>query len=150
WEGDDETRRRVRDLLAELGTEVGAARQAAGEAEKDRRMAESLARLRTWKGKMVVGVIEFTRLDPHYARAGREYGMDVERLTPAGGARRGRQRRIRVELAAALGDWAIAVGRVVGEKSLARGRQVLEAARDGDPDTWRQRLRDALLRREVD
>src|SRR5262249_15463545 len=78
-----------------------------------------------------------------YAAAFRDYGIDVESLDAAEAAERIGARAIRVELAAALDDWARIRRPQQGRKS---GRDLLAVARAADPDPSRAALRDALLR----
>jgi serine/threonine protein kinase/tetratricopeptide (TPR) repeat protein len=77
-----------------------------------------------------------------YARAFREYGVDVEELDPTDVGARLRARDIRVELAAALDGWAA----VLQGQGNGRWRALLAAARVADPDPFRQRVRDAARR----
>jgi serine/threonine-protein kinase len=148
-EEDEESRRRVRDLLAELNREIAAARQAAEDAHKDRLMVERLAGLRTWKGKLIAEVVEFVDHDRAYASAFRDYGIDVQHLPPAEAARRMHQRPIRIELAAALDDWSLVSGKA-REKDPWLRQRLLEVARDADADLWRVQLRTALLKDDRD
>src|SRR5262249_51038820 len=94
------------------------------------------------------GHFDSTRADPSYAAAFREYGLDVDRLTPAEAAARIRERPrpIRDQLAAALDDWA-AIRRAKGNNT--GSQRLLEIARRADPDRRRNRLRDALAQKRV-
>ena len=83
--------------------------------------------------------------DPAYEQAFREYGIDVTRLDPSEGGARIRARSIRVELAAALDDWAL-VCRRTRKKEDSTWKDLLAAARVADPDDWRNQVRDALER----
>jgi serine/threonine protein kinase/tetratricopeptide (TPR) repeat protein len=85
---------------------------------------------------------DFTDVDRAYARAFRDYGIDVEDLEPAEAAQRIRARSIPVELAAALDDWARASWASRGRRD-GCWRNLLAIARLADPDLWRDRLRDA-------
>jgi serine/threonine protein kinase/tetratricopeptide (TPR) repeat protein len=78
---------------------------------------------------------------PAYAGAFRDYGIDVETLAREEAATRIRARSIWVQLAAALDDWAR-----VGDFQGRAGK--LEIARAADPDPTRDRLRDALERKD--
>jgi tetratricopeptide (TPR) repeat protein len=79
-------------------------------------------------------------LDDEYARAFREYGIDVAALPVEEVAERIRSRSIRLELARALDFWSRArrAGGAAGWQSL------LDLAKAVDPDPWRNQLRDAL------
>jgi tetratricopeptide (TPR) repeat protein len=90
--------------------------------------------------------------DPAYARAFREYGIDVEMLGITEVAARVRQRVIGVHLAVALDDWALARQKQGGanqpppNKKGLTWKQLLQVAKAADPDPWRGRLRDGLER----
>jgi serine/threonine protein kinase/Flp pilus assembly protein TadD len=86
--------------------------------------------------------------DPAYAQAFRDYGVDVMALSAEEAAGRIRARGICVELAAALDDWA-AVCRGTRDKADTTWKDLLGLARAADPDDLRNRLRDALERRDA-
>jgi hypothetical protein len=78
--------------------------------------------------------------DPAYAQAFRDYDIDVEMLGVQEAAAWIRQRPITVYLAAALDDRALA-----REKAgRANWEQLLDVAREADPDRWRDCFRKAL------
>jgi serine/threonine-protein kinase len=112
-----------------------------------------------------------------YAKAFREYGIDVEALEPREVAAGIRARTIRVELALALDEWAnnrrgynqtytprlasshssqiaaavTSAPGLVWSHSTDRSnfeRKLVAVARAADPDPWRNRLRDAIERNE--
>jgi serine/threonine protein kinase/tetratricopeptide (TPR) repeat protein len=78
--------------------------------------------------------------DLAYARAFRDYGIDVDALGVPEAAALIRARAIRLHLAAALDDWSKV--RSANEKS--DWKRLLAVAREADPDPWRCALRDAL------
>jgi serine/threonine protein kinase/tetratricopeptide (TPR) repeat protein len=84
--------------------------------------------------------------DREYAEAFREHGIDVEKLSPAQAAETIRSRAgITVALAVALDDWAYVRscrGDMAGDAALT------EVALAADPDPFRRRLREAVLRRQ--
>jgi tetratricopeptide (TPR) repeat protein len=80
-----------------------------------------------------------------YARAFREYDIDLESLPVAEAAERIRARNIRVELVRALDIWAAFYRRRRLQGS-PDWKRLLEVARAADPDRWRNQLRDALDR----
>jgi tetratricopeptide (TPR) repeat protein/tRNA A-37 threonylcarbamoyl transferase component Bud32 len=85
-----------------------------------------------------------------YARAFREFGIDIEALGEAGAAARVRARSIRVELALALDHWANRRRRLMRPGDPVRDpRPLVAVARAADPDLWRDRLRDALEGRDA-
>jgi tetratricopeptide (TPR) repeat protein len=81
--------------------------------------------------------------DLDYARAFREYGIDVDRLGAAAAVERIRARGIRVELAGALDRWAL-VRRRTRPRNAPPWKKLLAVARRADPDPWRNRFRAAL------
>jgi serine/threonine protein kinase/Flp pilus assembly protein TadD len=83
--------------------------------------------------------------DPDYAHAFREYGIDVETLGVEEAAEQLRPRRIAVELAAALDDWASIRKDTRGSRDPS-WKNLLGVARAADPDVMRDRVRDALQR----
>jgi tetratricopeptide (TPR) repeat protein len=91
--------------------------------------------------------------DPAYAKAFREYGIDVEALGALEAATQIPQRAIGMHLAAALGAWAMArrfrekMRRTNENQSNQEGiswKNLLQVAQAADPDTWRGSLREAL------
>src|SRR5262249_58235465 len=83
-----------------------------------------------------------------YARAFREFGIDVETLEPEEAATRIRARTIRVELALALDQWADRRKKVQGADAPG-WRRLVGLARAADPDALRNRVRDALASRDA-
>jgi tetratricopeptide (TPR) repeat protein len=77
--------------------------------------------------------------DQAYAEAFRDYGVDVLTLDPAEAGDRLQEKSVRVELAAALDDWA-----VVRKGPGISSKELLAIARSADPDEWRNQLRDAM------
>jgi tetratricopeptide (TPR) repeat protein len=85
-----------------------------------------------------------------YARAFREFDIDLEALGTVGAAARVRGRSIPVELALALDHWANRRRRLKSRGDSTRDpRPMVAVARAADPDPWRDRLRDALEGRDV-
>ena len=88
-----------------------------------------------------------SKLD-EYPKAFRDYGIDVEALTPEEAAARIAARPIRVDLAVALDRWVIYVFNwgdakgLEGEKGVAFRARLRQIARLADPDPLRNRLRD--------
>jgi tetratricopeptide (TPR) repeat protein len=130
--GDPQTRRQVRDLLAELQTE-----------EADRRMGECLDNIRLQTVELKEGKFDHARADKEYAAAFHTYDIDIERLTPEEAAARLRDRTIKVQLAAALDHWAW-VRRKTQKGDAADRQRLIAIARQVDPESWRNKLRDAL------
>jgi tetratricopeptide (TPR) repeat protein len=129
---DEESVQRVRALLAELR-----------EGERDRRMLARLEEVRLTGTAVKDDKFDVTAMGAEYAAAFREYGLDLGHLSDTEAAERLRARSIRMELAAALDDWATVTPR-------AKGRARLQAlARIADPDDDRNRLREALAKEDV-
>jgi serine/threonine protein kinase/tetratricopeptide (TPR) repeat protein len=78
-----------------------------------------------------------------YASAFRDYGVDLDVLSPAEAAQRIKARTIRLMLVQGLDFWSM--NSDAGGNSRGLDRKELRAiAQAADPDPWRQRLRDAL------
>jgi serine/threonine protein kinase/Flp pilus assembly protein TadD len=83
--------------------------------------------------------------DQAYARAFREYGIDVDALDPAEAAGRIRAKGVRAELAAALDGWAL-VRRSSRPEGDGGWKRLLAVARTADPGGASDRVRLALER----
>jgi serine/threonine-protein kinase len=83
--------------------------------------------------------------DADYARAFRNYGIDVTALPAAEAAERIRARPIRRELARGLDFWS-SMRRRAGTKTPPDWKELLDLAREADRDPWRNQVRDALAR----
>lgn len=134
-ESKPDQRRQVRDLLAAIAGEHVEAEAA----EEDRRMVERLARIHV----DMTFHLNRAREDAQYAAAFRDYGIDVDALSPAEAGARIAARPIAIELAAALDHWAFSRRRTKPRR-LDEARHLADVARAADPDPWRDRLRDAL------
>jgi serine/threonine protein kinase/Flp pilus assembly protein TadD len=115
------------------------------ELRKDLEMVQRLEQIRL---RLPVDEVEVSsdwkRQDVLYARAFREYGIDVEALEPAEAARRVRAASIRLELTAALDHWAYL--RESPPAADTSWKRLIAVAREADPDAWRNQVRDALER----
>jgi serine/threonine-protein kinase len=124
-------RRQVQELLADL--------QMLGKLEQ--------ARLEGAAVRQRNSSFDSARTDAKYAEAFREYGIEVQALLPPTAAREIKGRNIRVELAAALDDWARARRATLRHQGLEQAdttwKHFLAVARAADPDPWRNRFRDA-------
>jgi serine/threonine protein kinase/Flp pilus assembly protein TadD len=114
----------------------------------DLKMVKRLEEIRLQKAPAKEVHFDTAQADPAYAQAFRDYGIDVAALGAAEAAGRIRARGIRVELAAALDDWAD-VCRKTRDKADTTWKDLLGLARAADSDDLRNRLRDALERRDV-
>jgi tetratricopeptide (TPR) repeat protein len=117
-----------------------------GKLQADRVMLETLQEIRLTQSDIKDGNFDVAGSDTAYARAFREYGIDVTALEPEKAAALVRGREIAVHLAAGLDDWAMAVWRVDKAKSM----RLLGVARAADPDAWRTSLREALTSEDAE
>jgi eukaryotic-like serine/threonine-protein kinase len=85
--------------------------------------------------------------DAEFARAFRDFGIDVEALAPAEVAAQISHRSVRAALIKALDDWAPLRKRARGDND-PLWKKLVEIARQADPDPWRTRCREALLRHD--
>jgi serine/threonine protein kinase/cytochrome c-type biogenesis protein CcmH/NrfG len=87
--------------------------------------------------------LDYADTDGEYARAFREYGIDIDALPPQEASRRVAGRAICQELVAALDNWVTcrALGRRRGDVD-----GLIAVARAADPDELRNRLRDLYYR----
>jgi serine/threonine-protein kinase len=132
-EDDDPLRQEVRALVGELEQEAG-----------DRRMIATLEEVRLKQAQTRGRRFADETADPAYAAAFRRYGIDVQKLPVEEAAARIRARPIREQLAAALDDWVLMLRRLrAGE---GRWRRLLRVARRADPDRWRNRFRQEMVR----
>jgi serine/threonine protein kinase/Flp pilus assembly protein TadD len=115
---------------------------------EDLKMVDRLEQIRLQTAAVKDGHFDAAQADPAYAQAFRAYGIDVTALSAEEAGRHIRARGIRVELAAALDDWA-AVCRVTRDKGEGTWKEMLALARAVDPDEIRNRLRDARERSDV-
>jgi serine/threonine-protein kinase len=142
--------KRAEELLSDIG---GAMFERARELRRDFEMVLRLERI-TLDLQSLPGnptLFDFFQPDSDYAQAFREFGIDVESLAPADAAARIGRRGIALELAVALDAWAEArryaeFGR--GDATSRTWRKLLAVALLADPDPWRVRVREALLKRD--
>jgi tetratricopeptide (TPR) repeat protein len=85
--------------------------------------------------------------DAEFARAFGDFGIDVDALAPAEAAARITRLRIRPALVKALGEWASMRRRARGANDPG-WKRLIDIARRADPDPWRNRCREGLLRRD--
>jgi probable HAF family extracellular repeat protein len=83
--------------------------------------------------------------DRLYPEAFRDYGIDVETLSPDAVASKMPEGPVREELIAALDDW-MRIRRGMPRKDDSDWKRLLVAARAADPDPWRNQVRDAWER----
>ena len=83
--------------------------------------------------------------DRLYPEVFRDYGIDVETLSPDVVASKMPAGPVREELIAALDDW-MRIRRGMHNKDHSDWKRLLAAARAADPDPWRNQVREAWLR----
>lgn len=96
--------------------------------------------------------VDLTRMDAIYQRLFEKFELKVEGMEPEKAAEAIKARSVSVELAAALGDWAMA-RRIIWNKGGQRDtpdswKHLLAVARAADPDPTRNRIRDTLAELE--
>ncbi len=109
----------------------------------DLAMVQRLEQVRLGKSALKGSDFDEAGADAGYRRAFHAYGIDVMVGDPREAAAWLQARTIRVELAAALEDWAL-VCRDNRPREDAAWKALLALARVVDPDPWRNRLREAL------
>jgi serine/threonine-protein kinase len=131
--------RQAQDLLASAGGDPELGRQLL-DVGRDLEMAATLEEVRIRRADVVEGRLAVSRAAAEYARAFRDYGIDIDALDPAQAAERIRERAIRAELAAALDDWAVTCDALDDPTA----KRLLEITRAADPNPWRDAVRAAL------
>jgi serine/threonine-protein kinase len=150
WQTAQAATRRADDLLGESRDPSGRARLAeltrqieAGlkAAQRDREMVDRLEQIH---GDYLVHYDRKIK-DSNYARAFREYGIDLDVLDPDEAARRIASHRIVPELAGAIDHWTHN-RRMLTPPDLAGASRLSALVRIADPDPWRNQLRELLDR----
>jgi tetratricopeptide (TPR) repeat protein/serine/threonine protein kinase len=85
--------------------------------------------------------------DERFATAFRGFGIDLDALGPEEAVARISRTKIRPALVKALDEWAAMRKRARGDKDRS-WTNLVEIARQADPDLWRNRFREALLLRD--
>jgi serine/threonine-protein kinase len=91
-----------------------------------------------------IDALDYEGADQAYAAAFASQGLDLKTLEPEEAARRIQASAIRRQLVAALDHWAS----VKEDLQAGSGERLLAVARRADNDPWRQRLRDAKVRKD--
>ena len=89
-----------------------------------------------------------TALDPAFAKAFRDYGVDLEGSDVVAAMKRFRERKIGLDVALALDDWGRLRRRVYGAQS-EKAENLMVLALDLDPDPLRKQLREAIAARDL-
>ncbi|MHC4223569.1 MAG: tetratricopeptide repeat protein, partial [Planctomycetota bacterium] len=130
---------RVDATLKEFINGRDAARHLAAKRKREIAIQGRLAEIRDRSGDPLEG----PKADAEYAQAFQDYGVDLLKLNEAAAAERLRESAIRVELAAALDDWAWVRARG-GDRAFSL--KLRKIAQNSDPDAQRMALRDAITR----
>ena len=128
-ESDEETHQRAREILGDM------------------QMLASLEDARAEATKNEAG-FDLKEEGRGYARAFREYGIDIDALDRDTAAMLIRARSIRYELAVFLDSWSQVRRHLEQKGAKAIGKdwkELLEIARAVDPDSWRDAFRKAVL-----
>jgi eukaryotic-like serine/threonine-protein kinase len=138
------------EALLEKGGGTEALRQQVKQLLADLTMADQLVEIRLPQAELRPdgGGFDIRKADPEFAALFKDNQLDVDSLAPEEAAARIRKRLIKDRLVAALDYWA-EVRRRTGKGEAARWQRLLQVARLADPDPWRNRIRDALERRNV-
>src|SRR5262245_53035982 len=88
---------------------------------------------------------DWNRADSLYGKTFRDWGLDIDHLSPQEAGERIRRSTVAIELAAALDDWSMIRRKVRGAGD-ASWKNLLQVARAADGDEWRTRVREALGR----
>ena len=108
---------------------------------KDLEFIDRLEQIRMQRATWVEGKFDNAGADREYARAFRDYGVDVEELAVETSIDRLKARpALAIPLAAALDDWVDA-RRTVSERDAAGWKRLVAVARGIDPEPLRDRLR---------
>jgi tetratricopeptide (TPR) repeat protein len=133
--------RRAEALLSGAGADPELGREFS-ELCQDLEMAARLEEIRAHEPTHQAGQFDWGRLTHEFAQAFRDFGIDVEALSPAEAAERIRARSISEELVAALDYWVMMRWRTDRKGA----RRLLAVARAADQDPTRNRLREAFER----
>jgi serine/threonine protein kinase/Flp pilus assembly protein TadD len=131
--------RRAQAALRGFGANSSLRRQV-DDLGKDLEMAQ---RLEDARFQMIDGDIDFEACSAAFAAAFQWYGLDLEHRDPTKAGEQIRSRSIAMQLVTALDHWA-SLRRREGEL----WKHLVAVARAADPDEWRDRLRDAWVRRD--
>jgi serine/threonine-protein kinase len=136
--------RRAEGVLAGFRADLGLWQQVA-QLGKDLEMARRLEAARLLGTAGNDGHFDHEAADAAYADAFQWYGLDVDSLDPREAGARVQSCSIRMQLTAALDDWAWMQRALRG----SGWKQRVAIARVADPDPWRSRLRDTLERKDA-
>ncbi len=135
----------MNQLLADVEREQADAKRRSDEADRDRKFAERLERIRLERFEKGDKWIP-KETDAAYAAAFREFDIDVNKLDPAEAGRRLKERSNPMELAFFLDDWALIRNPAymnwgLGKAEADSWRKLIAVSRVVDQDPWRNSLR---------
>jgi tetratricopeptide (TPR) repeat protein len=133
------------DASIEIREEIATQLAEVEKVEKTQRLVTTLFDIQASMGDILLpnGNHDFPGADARYEQAFKDYGTDLFRLTPEQGAEflRSLGTDLRVQLAAALDDWAYV--RYVQASGMQNSLKLFEITRLLDPDPLRNRIRKA-------
>jgi probable HAF family extracellular repeat protein len=137
----------VNQAEASLGSGGGnaALRQRCRKLKEDLAMISRLDEVRQEMSAVKGDSFDTGLADRLYGEAFRDYGIDVEALSPDVVGSKMPAGPVRDELIAALDDW-MRIRRDMNNKDDSDWKRLLAAAGAADPDSWRNGLREAWLR----
>ena len=131
------TSRRVDRLVSDIAGEQSDAASRLAEVERDRKLLDRLNDIRLDPLREE----DPRKIDTDYAKAFREFGVDVDRLDPGDAGRSLAKRSDPQEIALFLDDWALRRREHFGEDLQHPWRRLVTVARATDQDPWRDALR---------
>jgi serine/threonine-protein kinase len=137
--GDADLRARVQSSVAGLVGERDAVKARAAAAERDRRMADRLIEIQAGYSNQP----DRKKFEAEFESAFRDYGLDVDAITPAEAAARIAVSSIEDSLLGGLDEWIFSTR---FRKLKDRVDRLVAIADAADQDPWRKRLRAALGR----
>jgi tetratricopeptide (TPR) repeat protein len=143
-QADDALMGRAQRFVAQAELDLGAAERERALRAQDEILLRRLIDLRLVQLEAIASLRREVEIDADFARAFRDYGVDLEAddLLPA--LERIRDRGMNAEVALALDDWGRLRRKVHGFHS-EKAENLLILAMDLDPDPERLRLRQAIL-----
>jgi serine/threonine protein kinase/Flp pilus assembly protein TadD len=114
----------------------------------DVKMLTELEAIRLDQGHVRDGKFDLAASAPRYQRAFLDYGIDVKLLEPQETVVRVQDSAICTHLVAAFDDWAALLMDTSKEETRQEARQLVAIARQIEPNTSRQQLRDMVLNKD--
>ncbi len=140
---------RARKFVSAAELDLGAADRERKLVEQDAKLRERLIELRLAQIASLNVPQREAELDADFAKAFKDYGVDLEVADLVPAMKRIRERDIAEEVALALDDWGRLRRKVLGAKS-EKAENLSVLAMDLDPDPLRQRMRRAIAENKLD